>query len=391
MYDAQYVLSNGGFGTPVAINTAFNQNPIPGTGPYLVTGMSEDAYVKFAQNPSYWGDNLTAAQIAQNPIIDPGHVKNVIIYYKPNDLSRYTDLSTGAAQIVGITSQNWNLVVSNPSKYSYFELPQSAGLISAISLNTQLYPTNITDVRLAIVHAINYTNIIQSVFLGDASRFVGPEYPAWQQYYNPSNLPPYQYNITLAKQYLSEAHVSNLPTMTFTIVSGCTYCSLVAQIVQANLGAIGIDISIVSQQSSDYYASYGSYSTNVANAAQIGQLSILGGSDWAPNTLTPGDFWVSFVSNGSLWGNWAAYYNPTVQAAVTALTSSNNVTYIQSKVSKAYAQIYSDAPYAWLGVTRLWYGDGSIVWNKNVISGFYVDPLFSGDSTAPIFNTVTFA
>ena len=45
------------------------------------------------------GNNLTAAQIAQNPILDPGHVKNVLIYDKPDDFSRNSGtLSTGNAQ-----------------------------------------------------------------------------------------------------------------------------------------------------------------------------------------------------------------------------------------------------------------------------------------------------
>jgi peptide/nickel transport system substrate-binding protein len=390
MYDGQYVLTHGGFGTPTAINSVFNLSPIPGTGPYMVSGVSENNYVKFSQNPNYWGDSLTKPQIAQNPILDPGHVKNVVIYYKSDDLARYTDLSTGAAQIVGITSQDWNLVLSNPAKYSYFVLPQNAGLITAISLNTHLFPTNVTDVRQAIVHAINYTDIIQTVFLGKASQFVGPEYPAWQQFYDPENLAPYQYNLTLAKEYLSESHISSIPTLTFTMVSGCTYCSEVAQIVQADLANLGVTVNILAEQSTEYYSPYGSYATNVADASQIGQLSILGGSYWAPNTLTPGDFWVSFVNNESLWGNWAAYSNPTVQAAVDALTGSNNMTYIQSLVKQAYVQVYNDAPYAWLGVNRLWYADGSLVWSKNVIAGFYLDPLFNGDSTSPIFNTVTF-
>jgi hypothetical protein len=29
------------------MNTYFNQNPIPGTGPYVVSGFSENSYVEF--------------------------------------------------------------------------------------------------------------------------------------------------------------------------------------------------------------------------------------------------------------------------------------------------------------------------------------------------------
>ncbi len=43
MFDTQYVLDNGGFGTPTQFNSNFNQNPIPGSGPYDVTQVSEDS------------------------------------------------------------------------------------------------------------------------------------------------------------------------------------------------------------------------------------------------------------------------------------------------------------------------------------------------------------
>ena len=69
MYDVQYVLENGGFGTPAAPNSNFNTNPIPGTGPYSITQISENAYVQFKQNPNYWGSNLTQAQIAAQPTL----------------------------------------------------------------------------------------------------------------------------------------------------------------------------------------------------------------------------------------------------------------------------------------------------------------------------------
>ncbi len=95
MYDVQWVLDNGGFGTPASINTYFNQHPIPGTGPYMVTQIAENAYIKYTQNPSYWGKNFTSSQINALEMFDPGHAKNVIVYYKTDDIVRYTDLVNG--------------------------------------------------------------------------------------------------------------------------------------------------------------------------------------------------------------------------------------------------------------------------------------------------------
>lgn len=388
VFDSQWALDHGGFGTPTAYNSFFNLNPIPGTGPYVVSSASEDAYVIFKQNPTYWGDGLSTAQIAQQPLLDPGHVKEAIIYYKPDDITRYSDLTSGAVQIAAILQDDWNLVQTNPSEFSYLTLPSWSALDSALGLNTQLYPTNITAVRQAIVHALNYTQIAQAAFLGEVSPYFGPEYPAWSNYYDPGNY-SYQFNLTTAEQDLSGINVSSLPTLTMNIVSEYPLASNLAQTVQSDLEAIGLNVQINVLDSSVFYTPYGSYSYEVSNAAQIGNLVEYFGT-WAADRLTAADDWITFVSNQSYAGNTALYSNPIVQNAITALLSSNNQTYIHAQLAAAEQQIYVDAPYAWLGVMKLWYADGSLVWKKNVISGFYVDPTMTAWDTAPFINTVTF-
>lgn len=72
-----------------------------------------------------------------------------------------------------------------------------------------------------------------------------------------------------------------------------------------------------------------------------------------PATLSPADYWLTFVSNQSSYGNWAIYSNPTIVNAALAFTQSSNVTYIQSLVAQAQKQVYDDAPYAWFGVTGI--------------------------------------
>jgi peptide/nickel transport system substrate-binding protein len=388
MFDTQYVLDHGGFGTPASVNSYFDNNAIPGTGPYTIDDVVTNSYVKFTQNPGYWGRSLTQADVAANPILDPGHAATVYIYYKPDDLSRFTDLSSGAAQISVIGSANWNSILSDPSTYSYLTMPPWGGLITIMPIQTQVYPTNITDVRQAIVHAINYTDIIKIALLGQGTTFQGPEYPAWKQFYDLGNA-SYSYNVTLAEQYLKQANITKMPALSLRVESSCEYCVDTAQIVQSDLSDIGLTVNIQVLQSSAWNAPYGNYTTNVQDASQIGQLSIV--PLYAPNALTPADNWVAMVSNGSLWGNFAAYSNPIVQACVNAFTDSANITSLQSLCTKAQNQINADAPYAWIALNNLWYGDGSLVWNKNVISGFYADPLWTGQDTAPIINTITFA
>lgn len=386
IFDAQYVLANGGPGTDVAVNSYFNTNPIPGTGPYMFSQISEQTYARFTRNPGYWGNNLTASEVESNPFLDPGHIQNVIIYAKSSDVARFTDLSSGAAQIAVIESEDWPSVVSNTATYSYYKVATYSTLMMPFSLDTHLYPTNITDVRLAIVHAINYTDLIDKAWLGQGQELVPPEYSAFSQFYNLPHLQPYQFNLTLAKQYLSEANITNMPTLTFYGPSNVHNLPVAAQVIQSDLAQIGLNVAITTVPQTQCTAEQGPYSYNLGNYSY--NISLPGCNDWGPDALTPVDSWQDFVSNSSEYGNTAVYSNPVVQNAINTFYSSDNVTYIQSVVSQAETQVYNDAPYFTIGL-GLWEGDGSLVWRNGVVSNFLVDPLTTGDDTLPILNTIT--
>jgi ABC-type transport system substrate-binding protein len=389
MVDMQYVLDHGGVGTPTVPNSYLNSHAQPGTGPYVITSYSEGSWIEFAQNPTYWGRSLTQAQIAANPMLDPGHVKNVIVYYKSDDIARYIDVSTGTAQISAVESADWPAVTNNPAMFSYLTLPPSSIMFFGISLNTNLYPTNITDVRQAIVHAINYTDFIQKVFQGRASQFVGPEEPLFKQFYDLGNYSLYSYNQTLAEQDLAAANIKSMPTIIIRTISGCDFCTTAAQVIQADLTQIGIPTNIEILASSDYWEPYGNYQTNVQDASQLGQISFTGGETWAGDAV-PASNWVFMVSNESVWGNWAGYFNPKVQACVNGFTNGTPLGTLLSLCTIAQGQIYNDAAYVWF-TPQLWWIDGSLVWLKNgPVRSFYVDPLDTAWNTAPLFNTVTF-
>jgi ABC-type transport system substrate-binding protein len=302
-------------------------------------------------------------------------------------------LQNNAVQIASVEPSEWNLVTSS-SQYSYFKMPSWNGEVALLGLNPNIYPTNITAVRQAIVHAINYTQLSQTAYLGSLTPYVGPEYPAWKQFYDLGGSQPYQYNVTLAQQILTQAKVNatDFPVFQLNVQSGCESCINAAQVVQSDLQTIGIKVNINVQSTSEYYVPFGPFQTNVKNAQEIGQLAFVNsGFGWGPATLTPADYWVTFVSNASVWGNWPGYSNPTVQACVNSFTSTNNVTKIQQLCTAAQQQIYKDAPYAWLGTFGLWLPPGgSLVWKNGVVKSFLVDPVWTGESTAPIFNTVTF-
>lgn len=391
IWDGTYVLQNGGVGTPAALNSYYTLNPIPGTGPYMVTEVVLNSHSSFTRNPYYWGKGLTRDEILANPAIAPGQVDNVVINFKPTDITRYTDLTTGQAQLAAITRENW-AAVTNSTEFAYAANPVPA-TINAIAMNTHVFPLNITDVRRAIVHAINYTDVIQKAFLGQGERTVGPETRNYGAYYNPGNTPLYDYNLAEAKDYLTKAGFPNgqgLPPITFTILSGSGYQSAIAQVVQQDLAQIGIQIKIESQLLSVLNGRFGSYSYDVQNAQTVPMMSMWEPLAYSPDFVSPADYWVSFVSSYSLWGNQAIYQNPIVDQGVAMMSQTNNETQIISALAKAQQQIYVDAPYVWLGETHLLVIDGSYVWNKNIISYMYYDPNYQGVTDVPPFNTIVF-
>ena len=395
--DTQYILQNGGFGNPTALNTYFNTHPIPGTGPYVITGFQIGTYEKYTQNPTYWGRNLTPAQIQADPYVDPGHVATVLFYGKPDDVARYTDLSTGQAQIVTIYTQDWPLVIANPDKYSYFKEPSDSMIVDGIGMNTLRYPTNNTDFRLAVQHALNLTDINAKVFFGSLTPLMGPEYKAQTQFYNLGNFAPYSYNVTLAQQYLTESgvNVATLPPLSFTVVSGCAPCISTAQVVQAQLSSalnININVQVLppSELAIPYTAGYSSLASSIPVADQESQFTWMGFPTYAPNAPTPADAWLFWVNDVSPSGNYANYVNPVVQQCVNSWFNGADVTTITNLCTSAQAQVYNDAPYIWIGSPTLAFGAGSVVWNNQVVKGFLMDPGFTGEVTSAMMNTVTF-
>jgi peptide/nickel transport system substrate-binding protein len=400
MYDTQYVLTHGGFGTPATLNTNFNYSPIPGTGPYTVTNVVPNSQVSFTQASNYWAKNWTKAQISANPYMDPGHVQNVVITVNLDDVSRYIDLTSGSADIAPILQTDWSNIINNP-KFTYFVLPSDSANIVGLALNVLRYPTNITDFRQAIVHAINYTQISDDAFLGTQggglTPFMGPEYPSFTQLYDLGNISPYQYNMTLAEQDLnaSGVNVNTLQPLEFRIIQGCGVCLSTANLVDSDLSALGIPVNVIittpSQYAPPYIGGDGTYPTGVNESQTIAQIAWFGTATFAPDQPTPADSWLTWVSNETAANNWAIYSNPVVQTCVNDLTNGTPQAQLITACTAAQAQVANDAPYVWLGSVKLFFGGGSIVWNNQVVKSFLADPVFSGQSSTAIFNTVQFA
>jgi hypothetical protein len=157
---------------------------------------------------------------------------------------------------------------------------------------------------------------------------------------------------------------------------------------------LGLTVNVAvlppSEMAFPYTAGYGAYSASVPVAQQESQFTWMGFPTYAPNAPTPADSWLFWANLNSPSGNYANYGNSVVQGCVNSWFNGADVTSITNLCTAAQAQIYNDAPYIWVGSPTMAFGAGSVVWNKNVVKGFLMDPGFTGEVTSAIFNTVTF-
>jgi len=391
IYDAQFALKHGcpcAYGS--AAFSAFTNTIIPGTGPYVMTQYTQNAGVTFVQNPTYWGANQTAAQIQANPLMSPGNVKTVYLNYVPDDLSRYTQLSSGTVQIATIEAQDWNLIYNFPTKYGWDAFPANANVVQSVAFNTHEYPMNITDVRLAIEHAINYSQIYQNVYQGAIHPIFGPETPAYGKFYDVGGYQQYSYNVTLAKQLLAAAHIKTFPTITIAAASGYSSIDGIMQIMQAQLATnLGINLQIQDMSYSAWRAIYSPGAAAIAkNDVGLPDMTFQGMPVQGASEIVPADNWVSWTTYiFSDYANWET--NNTV-ALVNAFESTTNQTALLNLEAKAQADVYNQAPYIWIGVIEYPYGDGSDVWQTSVLKNVYTDPFWGAALTNPVFNTAVF-
>jgi ABC-type transport system substrate-binding protein len=387
IYNGQYLLDHGGYGEPGNPNEYFNENVFPGTGPYQVEELEVDSFVKFTKNPYYWGNSLSEQEIKENPLLDPGHVETVLFRVRTEELTRYTDLVAGDCHMAGIGSQNWPLVVKNPDfSWASFETPARN---IAINCNNHLYPTDDPNVRNAIARAVDYDEIVDRLFYGEAIRYFGPNTPNYGEFYNPGDLPPYERDLDEAREFLEAAGFPNgegLPPLKCRINADSPLSAAMAEIIQANLAEVGIVVNI--EKAMDYYTPYGDYAFNLANAEEIGHLPLNTG--YAPDYLSPANYWLAFVSDRSLWGNTGTCTGPEIEAAVDKFSETGDVDEIIEALIVAEEALWRDANTIWICTTKLWLTDGSYVWNNNIVEGTYFDPNYTGVTHTPLFHTTTF-
>ncbi|MFP3239645.1 MAG: ABC transporter substrate-binding protein, partial [Caldivirga sp.] len=414
--DPTFIDSHGGV-APNSPNTELCTTPMPGTGPYVIKSYTPGEELLMVNNTNYWVyyyyEHGEAGEIPW--IIQPAHIKYIDVKYGLSTTDRIEDFVKNIAQITyvstitmpelvklysaatGIPYGNWSLYIHNfgPSTAVYY-----------LSFNNYVWPTNSTDFRLAIVHALNATALLQPYYaLGMywATTYVGPIAPSFKPYYNPDNLPVYQYNLTLALQYLvkfldkygyyvvlpngtaiGDTSGTQLPTINIvTIAPITTFLKEQFEIIQSELAQIGVSVSLqlVTPSATDNW---------VTPSGTPAIVDLGWGPDW-PDPLFQEMWPLANIINGGISGNLAWYNNSLVNELTNELPFITNLTEQLKLDAEVYKIMYDQAPYYWLPSVFSYmivqpYVKGVIY---NPYSSYYYNTMYYVPFTATFYKTTT--
>ncbi len=213
-----------------------------GSGPYVITGWTRDSSLTLALNENYWGEEPS--------------VKNVDIQIVPDASTINMMFQNGEIDILDCDNLD-SSVVESTYKTTYADQIVSANRLATTYLIMNENDQYLSDVnvRKAVQLAIDRQSILDTVYSGDGALCDGI-YPKGLIGYSEENQGWLTYDPDAAKKLLEDAGYADgeIKMELASDSSASSSVSLVLQMVQANLQAIGIDASIVSYDEASWLA-----------------------------------------------------------------------------------------------------------------------------------------
>ena len=317
-----------------------------GTGPYVIDHWTPGQEIVATKNPNYWDAGKA-------------YLDTIDFDLTTNPSTALLRLQSGEVDVLGdgIPSADYMRTKQDPTwgKYVY-----DASEIATyyVFMNVNEKPFTDVKVRQAVNHAIN-TERIQKLLAGQA-KALNQIYPEGM----PGNQPDqqfYTYDVEKAKQLLTEAGFPDGFKVTFVGHNVDPFPKL-AQAVQNDLAAVGIDASIKLMDKATYWDFISLPQSHAA----------IGLTDWYQDFPDPSDFVGPLYTHPIEGGANANFYeNPEVNA----LYEQSNSELDPVKRIEMFVQmqdiIMGDAPSAIL-YQPVWNG----MYGKNV-GGYYYHPVWS--------------
>jgi len=292
-----------------------NTQPI-GTGPFMISDFQPGTRLLLERNPDYWQEGLPYLDAVDVRIIPDESVRRTALVSGDVDWT----ISVPAQSVSELESRDDVMVDSVP-----------AGAYWYIGLNTEEPPFDDVRVRQAIAYAINRDNLAMAGAFGNAQPTQDPipSSSNWDFGYA-----PYEQDLEQARALLEEAGYADGFEMEIMPTTQYEESVRMAQVIQANLGQIGITADINTLEWAEWLETQGrgEYDTYVCS--------------WN-GLVDPDDFFYAQHKTGEVF-NFTGYSNPTVDE----LLDEGRTTQDSSARREIYAEInraiVDDAPYIYI-------------------------------------------
>lgn len=292
-----------------------NTQPI-GTGPFVIADYQPGVGLTLEKNPNYWQEGLPYLDSIDVQIITDENVRRTALIAGDVDWSIAVP-----AQSVTELKGNTDLVVD--------EVP--AGAYWYIGLNLKREVLSDVRVRQAIAMAVNRDNIAMAAAFGNAQPTQDPipSSSAWALGYA-----PYTFDPEAAKALLAEAGYPDGFDLQIMPTTQYEESVRAAQVIQANLGAIGIRASINTLEWAQWLEEEGSgnYDTYICS--------------WNGN-VDPDDFFGAQQGTGEVF-NFTGYSNPRVDELLSEGKNTDDFETRRGIYEQINKQVVDDAPYIYL-------------------------------------------
>ena len=333
----------------------FNQGHEDGSGPYMIESYNPESMVKLVKFRDWWGWKIYDINKAPDVLI---------IKIVTDEVSQENGLLAGQIDIATtVPLQD----ISKLLKQGFSVLNTTTYHNYVLMFNTRRYPTNITEFRLAVAHAIPWDRVYREALLGYGridNSLIPYGFPGHLDNYT------YTYNLTLAREYLEKAGLLGKDLRVEIMYEG-TYSqeSLFAQILKGSLAQLGITVEL-KPASWDQMAETGP--TVWDNPDQAPHMII---NDWWPTLPSPYDFLYSLLHSDSKEWNWAGYNNTLFNNLIDKAWDLEGSNYEEAMKLYVKAQniVYEEAP-----AIGLWDEIKPYVYNPRhvAISGEAFNPLY---------------
>lgn len=283
-----------------------------GTGPYIFREWNSGESIVFERNDDYWGE--------------PGVMKTLKFVVMTEANSRTIALETGEIDVnASPAAIDLDRFESAPD-IEVYSVPSTQ--VNYFAMNNLMSPTNDVNVRRAIAHAINKQDLISVTLEGRGtpmSTIVG----AGQQY-SDTSIPQYEYDLKKAEEYLAAAGYPDGFDMEISVRS---FNVTNAEVIQAQLGQIGINVKIRQMEGAAY--------TDLAMSEKMQATC----AEWQPATSDADNPLRNLLySQSKASSNDSRYHNPEFDALIDEAIQETDPEKAQKLYSEAQQLIYEDVP-----------------------------------------------